>query len=190
MKKFNEIEMIAAGQKLHTCQMGTTIIVSSPVKVVREKTTAKEFFNLFGKDIADVHNFCRIDNARLYDYHKKVEKEAGQEAERGKLSGVKWEINNVIKRSEKDDNLLLVVHYAEKDMTTFSEYKMRFVDGTPLTDAEEEFVKSRLQPKKVNVSKKQSSLGIASADQVKVRQYKSVYALGNKNDILPMWNAI
>lgn len=190
MKKFNEIEMISAGKQLHTCQFGTSIVVSSPVKVVREKTTAKEFFALFGKDITTVHNFCRIDNARLYDYHKAIEKAAGTEIEKGKLSGVVWEIQNVIKRSEKDGELILVVHYKDKDNTEFSDYKMRFTDGTPLTDEEEQFIQAHLVPKKVNKSVKQDKAGIADPDKVNVRQYKNVYALGTKTAITPMWNSL
>ena len=173
------------------CRFGVGIIALSTPRVVKPKATAMEFNNLFGIDFNHVRKITLVENVRSYGYEKNVNAKigkAGSEAtfEAASLpKGYTWETYPCLKRKESDGTLYAVASYTNKDKTTFTS---KYIVGNRLATKEEsDFITEHLYQSKP--SAKQTAVGIAEDEQVKIVQYilDNIVAIGSIQQLRLLW---
>lgn len=190
--------VLAVCEDIAANKFGYGLIVRSTPQFKAPKTTAKKWFDVFGKEM-NVAKVTKVTNARAYDYvaavKRQIEKSGSNEKFVGeKMKGYEWLVKNILKSSTKEgikdeDRMQFCITFKKNDKTEFESYYI--VDGDHFaTPSEEAFIKENL--KLVYASKKQGDCGIAVEDMIMVRNYKvsNVVMCGKSNDVSKFWESV
>lgn len=184
----NVFDIVALTARMAKCQFGYGFIVRTNPKMIKPKTTAKEWEQTFGTPFEDVKKVTCVTNARAYDYAKAVNKVADTAFISDPLKGYRWLVPNVIKQAIADNSLQLTLTFKKNDKTKFiTKY---FVGDRLASEQETAFILAHLYMPKA--PQKQLAHGVAEEDVILVRNYKfdNIYACGASKDIKNVWNGI
>lgn len=184
----NVFDIVALTARMAKCQFGYGFIARTNPKMIKPKTTAKEWEQTFGTPFEDVKKVTCVTNARAYDYAKAVNKVADTAFISDPLKGYRWLVPNVIKQAIADNSLQLTLTFKKNDKTKFiTKY---FVGDRLASEQETAFILAHLYMPKA--PQKQLAHGVAEEDVILVRNYKfdNIYACGASKDIKNVWNGI
>lgn len=176
------------------CRFGVGIIALSIPRVVKPKATAADFNALFGIDFDKVRKITFVENVRSYGYEKNINAKIGKAGNETTFEaaslpkGYTWETYPCLKKKESDGTLYAVASYTNKDKTTFTS---RYVVGDRLaTEQESDFITEHLYQSKP--SAKQTAVGIAEDEQIKIVQYilDNIIAIGNIQQLRLLWQFV
>lgn len=184
----NVFDIVALTARMAKCQFGYGFIARTNPKMIKPKTTAKEWEQTFGTPFEDVKKVTCVTNARAYDYAKAVNKVADTAFISDPLKGYRWLVPNVIKQAIADNSLQLTLTFKKNDKTTFN--TRYFVGDRLASEQETAFILAHLYMPKA--PQKQLAHGVAEEDVILVRNYKfdNIYACGASKDIKNVWNGI
>lgn len=184
----NVFDIVALTARMAKCQFGYGFIARTNPKMIKPKTTAKEWEQTFGTPFEDVKKVTCVTNARAYDYAKAVNKVADTAFISDPLKGYRWLVPNVIKQAIADNSLQLTLTFKKNDKTTFN--TRYFVGDRLASEQETAFILAHLYIPKA--PQKQLAHGVAEEDVILVRNYKfdNIYACGASKDIKNVWNGI
>lgn len=184
----NVFDIVALTARMAKCQFGYGFIARTNPKMIKPKTTAKEWEQTFGTSFEDVKKVTCVTNARAYDYAKAVNKVSDTAFISDPLKGYRWLVPNVIKQAIADNSLQLTLTFKKNDKTKFiTKY---FVGDRLASEQETAFILAHLYIPKA--PQKQLAHGVAEEDVILVRNYKfdNIYACGASKDIKNVWNGI
>ena len=184
----NVFDIVALTERMPKCQFGYGFIARTNPKMIKPKTTAKEWEQTFGTPFEDVKKVTCVTNARAYDYAKAVNKVSDTAFISDPLKGYRWLVPNVIKQAIADNSLQLTLTFKKNDKTKFiTKY---FVGDRLASEQETAFILAHLYMPKA--PQKQLAHGVAEEDVILVRNYKfdNIYACGASKDIKNDWNEI
>ncbi len=188
----NVFETIEFCKNISSCKFGYGFIARTKPTFVAPKKTEKEWVAVFGCPM-EVYKVTMVTNARVYDYEKNINKQLENQGSEGtfksdSLSGCEWVVPNIIKRSNKDGSLQLVMTFKPKDKTSFKTFYI--CDGHLASDEEMSFINNHLRDN--GTSKKQADMGIAEEDRVLVRGYKfsNIVKVGKTKDVEDFWSSL
>lgn len=184
----NVFDIVALTARMAKCQFGYGFIARTNPKMIKPKTTAKEWEQTFGTPFEDVKKVTCVTNARAYDYAKAVNKVSDTAFISDPLKGYRWLVPNVIKQAIADNSLQLTLTFKKNDKTKFiTKY---FVGDRLASEQETAFILAHLYMPKA--PQKQLAHGVAEEDVILVRNYKfdNIYACGASKDIKNVWNGI
>ena len=184
----NVFDIVALTARMAKCQFGYGFIARTNPKMIKPKTTAKEWEQTFGTPFEDVKKVTCVTNARAYDYAKAVNKVSDTAFISDPLKGYRWLVPNVIKQAIADNSLQLTLTFKKNDKTTFN--TRYFVGDRLASEQETAFILAHLYISKA--PQKQLAHGVAEEDVILVRNYKfdNIYACGASKDIKNVWNGI